>query len=41
MDLRGLGGSDTGFPSHTPDDTGRDIVTLLDELKLDRVVLVG
>lgn len=32
MDLRGHGESSTGWPSHTPDDVGRDIVALLDHL---------
>jgi len=40
VDLRGLGGSDVGFASYTPEDTGRDVVALVTALRLTRVVLV-
>lgn len=32
LDLRGHGESSTGWPSHTPEDVGRDVVALLDHL---------
>ena len=41
MDLRGLGESDVGFQSHTPEDSGRDIVALIDDQHLENVVVVG
>ena len=40
MDLRGLGGSDFGFPSYEPHDTGSDIEALLEQLDIKRAVLV-
>ncbi len=41
MDLRGMGESDTGFSSYTPEDTGKDIIRLLETLDLHNVVLIG
>lgn len=41
MDLRGLGDSDVGFQSYDPDDSGRDILALLEAEDLARVTLIG
>ena len=41
MDLRGMGDSDVNFASYTPDDTGRDIIALLNELDLNQCILIG
>ena len=40
-DLRGMGESDTSFSSYTPLDTGKDVVSLLESLQLNNVVLCG
>ena len=41
LDLRGMGDSDASFTSYTPEDTGRDILRLLEQGSYGRVVLVG
>lgn len=40
MDHRGLGASDVGFATYTPEDSGRDLVALVSALRLTRVVFV-
>lgn len=41
VDLRGMGKSDTGFTSYTPEDTGHDLIAVIKELNLKEVILVG
>jgi len=41
IDLRGMGNSDIGFPSYTPEDTGNDIIAVVKELQLQEVIFVG
>lgn len=40
-DLRGMGQSDVGFASYTPEDTGYDIVKLMEHLSFRKYILVG
>lgn len=41
VDLRGMGKSDVDFPSYTPEDTGHDLLVVIESLNLEEVVLVG
>ena len=41
MDLRGMGDSDAKFQTYKPEDTGRDIICLIESLNLSNVILVG
>jgi pimeloyl-ACP methyl ester carboxylesterase len=41
MDLRGMGESDIGFTSYTPEDTGKDVIQLIIDLDLSNVCLIG
>ncbi|BDA79561.1 hydrolase [Leptospira kobayashii] len=41
MDLRGMGGSDTGFSSYGPEETGKDIVRFIEENHLTRVTVIS
>lgn len=41
VDLRGMGESDVGFSSYTPEDTGNDLIALIRCLSLREIVLIG
>ncbi len=41
MDLRGHGGSSTGWPDYSPAAIGSDIVALLEKLDASDAILVG
>ncbi len=41
MDLRGMGGSDVGFSSYGPEETGKDIVAFIRENKLTNVSIIS
>lgn len=41
VDLRGMGDSDVDFASYTPEDTGYDIIKLMEHLPYKKYILVG